>query len=60
MKFLIDPYMREQMEKIECQTCGWIGKETDLIAPWSGMAPSCPSCQGTDFLEEEDEKRTMA
>ena len=32
MKFLIDPYMRSQMEKIECQTCGWIGTARDLIA----------------------------
>ena len=58
MKFLIDPYMREQMEKIECQTCGWIGIARDLIAAWSDIEPCCPACNGADFLEveETDEK----
>ena len=39
---------------IECQTCGWRGKEKELIAPFSGSEPGCPHCGGNDFLDVED------
>ena len=41
-------------EKIECQTCGWIGTYDDLIAPTSDLEPGCPSCLGADFLDVEN------
>ena len=56
MNFLIDPYMREQMQKIECQTCGWIGTTRDLIAAWSDIEPGCPACSGASFMDVEEEK----
>jgi hypothetical protein len=39
--------------KIECQTCGWIGNEDELIAPHSDDEPGCPSCLNNDFLDKE-------
>ncbi len=43
----------KEIEKIECQTCRWIGTYNDLIAPTSDYEPSCPSCLGGDFLDNE-------
>lgn len=41
---------------IECQTCTWTGEEDELIAPFSGLEPGCPHCEGTDFLDVEEEE----
>ena len=43
------------MEKIECQTCGWVGTANDLIAACSDNEPCCPSCNGASFMDVEDE-----
>ena len=40
---------------IECQTCGWVGENKDLIAAHSDSEPGCPDCRGTDFLDVEEE-----
>ena len=39
--------------KIECP-CGWIGEEDELVAPFSGSDPGCPSCGNDDFLDYEE------
>ena len=39
-----------------CQPCEWIGTEADFEAPFSDSEPGCPECEGTDFLEVEDEQ----
>ena len=45
---------------IECQTCGWIGRNKDLVAAHSDNEPCCPSCGGADFLDiEEDEDENL-
>ncbi len=36
---------------IECQTCGWIGENKDLVAAHSDNEPGCPACEHTDFLD---------
>ena len=43
-------YLR--MTKIQCQTCNWIGLETELTSSNNGE-PGCPDCEGTDFLDIE-------
>ncbi len=44
------------MEVIECQRCGWVGENKDLVAASSDNEPCCPECRGADFLDvEEDE-----
>lgn len=45
---------KEVIEKIECQSCKWIGTHADLIAPTSDHEPSCPECLKDDFLEVEE------
>ena len=45
----------DQMANIRCQTCGWVGKEMDLEAPWSDMEPGCPHCRGTDLVDVDNE-----
>lgn len=40
---------------IECQVCGWIGKEEECITPFSEDEGGCPVCLSTDFLDVEDE-----
>jgi len=45
--------MAGQMNKQQCQTCGWIGSEFELEAPASGVPAGCPVCEGTEFLDME-------
>jgi hypothetical protein len=40
--------------EVVCQTCGWEGHGTDLIARTSDMEPGCPSCENNDFLDKEE------
>lgn len=38
---------------IECQVCGWTGREEDRV-PWlglSGMDAGCPSCGSDNFVD---------
>jgi len=44
----------ESKATIECQTCGWVGSDDNLVAQFSDMEPGCPQCSGTDFLEQGD------
>ena len=40
--------------QIECQTCGWVGENKDLVAVRSDLEPGCPECGSTDFLDVEE------
>jgi hypothetical protein len=50
----------EEEKLIECQHCGWIGKESSLTAPWSGSEPCCPSCESTDFLDVQENEDDLS
>jgi hypothetical protein len=41
------------MNQIECQTCGWEGYDSQLVAQFSDQEPGCPSCSGSDLLDLE-------
>ena len=52
--------MRLAGEEVECQQCGWVGEESELIAPFSDWEPVCPDCWSSDFLDKEEICQTNA
>ena len=38
---------------IECQICGWMGEDKDLVASCLDNEPCCPECGSGDFLDAE-------
>lgn len=37
-----------------CDKCGWTGKDSDLVMPFSDWPAVCPDCWSDSYLEESD------